>query len=180
MQAKTNPGEVITYFVQAVDGGPIKIGRSHGRSALPRLGNLQIGNPSRLVVTRVIDGNHEKALHHRFAHLRLAGEWFIPAADIAEIADAIPVAEAWTHEHEAAFADGYTEGWQAAVDAVHADLLRSLPAAITEHLIDVADSASADATTLSDEARRRALLRGRTRVAHAPPETSASSLSRAA
>jgi hypothetical protein len=65
------------YFIQGVQGGPIKIGytRSPGSS---RLSMLQTGNPHELRVTREIAGDRdlERFLHNRFAHCRVIGEWF--------------------------------------------------------------------------------------------------------
>jgi hypothetical protein len=72
------------YFVQALDGGPIKIGTSVRISF--RLKQLQKESGKRLWVLGVVDGDKdvEKELHGRFAHLRIAGEWFKPGPDLHE------------------------------------------------------------------------------------------------
>lgn len=47
----------VTYFIQAIDGGPVKIGKSTSeKGAASRLASLQTGNPSRLVIRRLLDG----------------------------------------------------------------------------------------------------------------------------
>lgn len=66
----------VTYFIQAVAGGPIKIGVTSGDPDA-RAKALQVGNPHRLRVVAVIaDATAERVLHKRFADWRLMGEWF--------------------------------------------------------------------------------------------------------
>jgi hypothetical protein len=62
------------YFIS--DGDAIKIGHSIGTKG--RLAGLQTANPKRLRLMGEIPGtcHDERALHKRFAHLRLTGEWF--------------------------------------------------------------------------------------------------------
>ncbi len=65
------------YFVQGVDGGPVKIGSTISMSS--RFRNLQNGSPVLLKVLLVVPDDHyklENALHRRFAKYRLHGEWF--------------------------------------------------------------------------------------------------------
>lgn len=66
------------YFVQALDGGPIKIGTSTRLSV--RMKQLAKASAKRLWVLGVTDGGREeeRALHERFSHLRITGEWFKP------------------------------------------------------------------------------------------------------
>jgi hypothetical protein len=66
------------YFAQAGEGGPVKIGYAHEDGVISRLGNLQLGNHVRLTLLRVLAGDFdtEWAVHQRFAHLRMHGEWF--------------------------------------------------------------------------------------------------------
>lgn len=66
----------LVYFIQAGEGGPIKIGCS--RSPIVRLNELQTGNAEKLVYCGAIPGGFEleQRLHERFASLRVAGEWF--------------------------------------------------------------------------------------------------------
>lgn len=81
------------YFVQAEDGGPIKIGRTHNPSE--RFKGLQNSCPHKLVMRRKVRvpsfelNRVESEFHLRFGHLRLHGEWFRAAPDLANVADAI-------------------------------------------------------------------------------------------
>jgi hypothetical protein len=67
------------YFVCFNKSGPIKIGKTR-RDPHERLAGLQNGCPKRLHILGVIENpseeQSEKALHQRFASLRIAGEWF--------------------------------------------------------------------------------------------------------
>jgi hypothetical protein len=73
------PREHRTYFVQGIFGGPIKIGITSG-SVEARVAAMQTGSPVELRTLAVLDGNHERELHRRFAKWRLHGEWFDSAA----------------------------------------------------------------------------------------------------
>jgi hypothetical protein len=64
-----------TYFVQAEDGGNIKIGYT-SRDPVCRLAGLQTGSPHKLILVGIIEGNVESELHRKFAHLRSHNEWF--------------------------------------------------------------------------------------------------------
>lgn len=79
----------VTYFIQAEDGGPIKIGLSTYGKVDDRLKSLQTGNPLRLVVRRLVHGDHEATLHKHFAAHRLGGEWFEAVPELAEPIGAI-------------------------------------------------------------------------------------------
>lgn len=83
------PPLTFIYFIQPVDGGPIKIGRA--TDPIKRLGELQVGNPYELRITRIVvaPAIQEKRLHQLFADARLQGEWFRPYAQLAAIADAL-------------------------------------------------------------------------------------------
>ena len=73
------------YFIQAVDGGPIKIGVS--TNVPRRLLELQLCCPCKLRILGVIPGCNpelEPEIHARFAALRLHGEWFTPAEGLFE------------------------------------------------------------------------------------------------
>lgn len=63
-----------TYIIRAGDSGPVKIGRT--RQMAYRLFTLQTGHYEELRLVRLIDGDAEAVLHHRFAALRIRGEWF--------------------------------------------------------------------------------------------------------
>jgi len=81
-QCKPFRGPVL-YFIQGVDGGPIKIGIT--KSLRSRMIGLQGSCP---VVLRVLAAvrrggwRHEDAAHRRFKEHRLHGEWFAPHAEL--------------------------------------------------------------------------------------------------
>lgn len=80
--------ESYVYFVQAVNGGPVKIGVA--RDVKKRLLGIQNGNPSELVVRNALPGDRveEGALHMHFTRHRLKGEWFEPVPELLELLDA--------------------------------------------------------------------------------------------
>lgn len=71
------------YFIQEGDDGPIKIGYT-AANPKGRLAALQTGNANPLRIVTWAPGTleDEKALHGRFAHLRMQGEWFRPVAEL--------------------------------------------------------------------------------------------------
>lgn len=69
-----------TYFLQAAEDGPIKIGSS--RNLLTRLRGLMTMSPVRLTLLGVMEGDYEEACHTRFDFCRLHGEWFAPSAEV--------------------------------------------------------------------------------------------------
>lgn len=73
------------YFIQGVDGGPIKIGftTNHVRH---RLSSLQAGSPVVLRVLLAILGTTilERELHFHFRRSRLHNEWFAPTNDLLD------------------------------------------------------------------------------------------------
>lgn len=105
----------VTYFIQAEHGGPVKIGRSRKLIVHNRLADLQIGNPHKLVVRKVIDGNHEGRLHWCYRDQRLRGEWFEVDQILAREGDAkrgkVPKDSLAV---EKARKDGFREGWRQA------------------------------------------------------------------
>lgn len=78
MSQRADEDEQVVYIVQASWGGPIKIGTARRGRVTKRLKEIQTGNPSHLVVRKIMPGGwlRERALHSEFAHLRLRGEWF--------------------------------------------------------------------------------------------------------
>lgn len=64
----------VTYFIQRVPNGPVKIGRTV--NARQRLAELQTASAEQLVIRGVITSNRERELHQRFASKRMSGEWF--------------------------------------------------------------------------------------------------------
>lgn len=67
-----------TYFVQAEQGGPIKIGYT-AQPPEQRLANLQTGSPAVLRFVGLMRGNRERELHAKFDGDRLHLEWFKPS-----------------------------------------------------------------------------------------------------
>jgi hypothetical protein len=65
--------DAVTYFIQAGEGGPIKIGSA--QYVGERLAALQTANAAELVVIGVTT-TPEDVLHRRFNHLWIRGEWF--------------------------------------------------------------------------------------------------------
>jgi hypothetical protein len=74
----------LIYFVQSLNGGPIKIGFTV--NLLTRLKNIQIYCGSTVVPVAFVDGDRslERAIHRRFAHARSRGEWFNPTPDLID------------------------------------------------------------------------------------------------
>lgn len=134
------PDEV-TYFIQAENGGPVKIGRSRKFIVEQRLEALQCGNPHALVIRRVIEGDHETRLHHCYRDLRLRGEWFAVDPVLIEearaVADEIPVDALALQQ---ARQGGYREGWRKASDTI----VQNSAAVITETLRDALKATAAN------------------------------------
>lgn len=70
------------YFVQPIDGGPIKIGTTIRLTE--RFGQLEKDWGAPLKILAVMDGRFstENELHRQFNHLRLRGEWFSPSEEL--------------------------------------------------------------------------------------------------
>jgi hypothetical protein len=70
------------YFIQAKDGGPVKIGWTIDPER--RLKVLQSASPHKLVLRKVVRGSQrlEHFLHEHYAAYRLEGEWFEPQSDM--------------------------------------------------------------------------------------------------
>jgi hypothetical protein len=79
------------YFIQAEDGGPIKIGLAGDPTK--RLSELQRTSPQRLRILATEPGSasHERELHERFAEHRLHGEWFAPCPELLALIDSSEV-----------------------------------------------------------------------------------------
>lgn len=75
---KPNPKYV--YFVQAENGGFVKIGKA--TNIFSRMQSLQNGSPVKLVLRKIIEdenaGELELLLHDIFKEYRIRGEWFEP------------------------------------------------------------------------------------------------------
>lgn len=64
------------YLIQCGPNGPVKIGKADDPKG--RLSELQVAHWQTLTLVRVWEGSEadERALHARFADLRIRGEWF--------------------------------------------------------------------------------------------------------
>lgn len=64
------------YFIQAEDGGPVKIGQA--LNPISRVAELQCGNPARLVIRAVLLAtiDTERTLHSTWDAAHVRGEWF--------------------------------------------------------------------------------------------------------
>jgi hypothetical protein len=94
------------YFIQAVTGGPVKIGYS--ADVPTRVRELQTSSPVRLAVLCTVEGTMagERALHNAFATDSMEGEWFTPSdalrSKVKELGGEVLEARAWTPEDRAA------------------------------------------------------------------------------
>lgn len=70
------------YFIQAHDGGPIKIGWA--KNIDKRIAEIQRMSPSQLRVLNTFDSSEEdeRILHKYFKRIRLYGEWFEPTDEL--------------------------------------------------------------------------------------------------
>ena len=89
-----NPGGRLmpVYFIQAGEGGPIKIG--HAANVRRRVAGLRTACPTEILARGYIAGDEqtERALHRQFNDDRVRGEWFRPsAALLAVVAEAAPI-----------------------------------------------------------------------------------------
>lgn len=84
----------VIYFVQAGEGGPIKIGITEEDCVDRRLTQLQGANPVqlRLLATQFGGILNEKQLHARFAAHRIHGEWFEPTPELLALIEGIEAA----------------------------------------------------------------------------------------
>ena len=78
------------YFVQAEEGGLIKIGIT--KNPHMRLSTMQTNCPVLLQTLRVIPAHTpvEKTLHRLFRNQRVRGEWFRPESSLVELIRAVP------------------------------------------------------------------------------------------
>lgn len=69
----------MVYFIQSVDGGPIKVGSSADPSA--RLRDMQVGRADELKILGEMPGGQktERRLHRLLAPTKIRGEWFDPS-----------------------------------------------------------------------------------------------------
>lgn len=79
-------GRECVYFIGGVDG-PIKIGKA--KNVKSRLAGIQTGHPYKLDVIGTMLGRVglESAIHQRFKHIRLNGEWFSRTEELVSFID---------------------------------------------------------------------------------------------
>jgi hypothetical protein len=71
------------YFLQSTEGGPVKIGHSADVDTRRLQLESHYSQPLALLATMPGERDEERAIHERFAHLRLGRtEQFRPAADL--------------------------------------------------------------------------------------------------
>lgn len=86
-----------TYFIQAGENGPIKIGKAGDVDK--RLRDLQVSNHEELRLLLVLPrADVERFIHRRFAHCRRRGEWFEPTEDLLRFVTTQDP-EDWRHGH---------------------------------------------------------------------------------
>ena len=82
---------MFVYFIQSVNGGPIKIGTAKRPDR--RLFFLQTANPYPLIIIGVAAGGRiaETTLHRRFGASRIgSSEWFEPTDDLIALIGTLP------------------------------------------------------------------------------------------
>jgi hypothetical protein len=81
-QAALMRDEKLVYFIQARDGGPVKIGIA--LDPLERMRYLQSANSFELNCLWLTpgDGRTERKLHHKFRDSHIRGEWFYPSDEL--------------------------------------------------------------------------------------------------
>ncbi len=81
------------YFVQAGEGGPIKIG--FARDVPSRLGKMRVDCPIPLTLLAVAEGDasYESRLHQQFEGHLQRGEWFAPAPELLALVATLPKPE---------------------------------------------------------------------------------------
>jgi hypothetical protein len=70
------------YFIRAGEDGPVKIGKAW--DVIRRLNGLQAACWVELRLLATSQELTERAMHERFAHLRIRGEWFRAESELLE------------------------------------------------------------------------------------------------
>jgi hypothetical protein len=89
MYVGSNSRVSVVYFIQQGEDGPIKIGRVQLYVVERRIKTLQIGNPQRLHLRRLVrgDADMEAELHRVFrsTRIRADGEWFSLSPELEHV-----------------------------------------------------------------------------------------------
>jgi hypothetical protein len=81
----------VIYFLQSLDGGPVKIGTTDNLELRRKQLEARYGQSLALLATLPGGVDEEKVLHRRFAHIRFgATEQFIPTAELYEFIGHVP------------------------------------------------------------------------------------------
>lgn len=88
---RTPTAQASIYFIQAGDGGPVKIGYTMADPTL-RVKVMGTHNHEELTLLGSFPAprSTETSLHRRFAEHRIRGEWFRPHPDLLEVALGTP------------------------------------------------------------------------------------------
>jgi hypothetical protein len=77
------PPSWVTYFIQGIDGGPIKIGKT--KNLAERMWTMQTHHPVELICIGMLGGDREKEMHSKFAAFRRGRtEWFEPQPELID------------------------------------------------------------------------------------------------
>jgi hypothetical protein len=85
------------YFIQAGDGGPIKIGFSV--DPRKRMRHIQTMNAEQLFLLGTIECETDRTefhIHQRFAHICIRGEWHRPTEELLQFITENPLMDAST------------------------------------------------------------------------------------
>lgn len=78
------------YFIQAGEGGPVKIGTALNPTT--RVASLQTGHHAELRLLRTASGRRdiEARLHERFRHIHVRGEWYRWCDELRQFIETLP------------------------------------------------------------------------------------------
>lgn len=135
----------LVYFIQSVNGGPVKIGRST-RGAFPqRFASLQTGSCEILRAVSILEGDREHEMHAAFAADRIRGEWFHPTDRMRRLfaPNLIVDGKVASNERSRELLEVYERGWADALihvrESIAPGLAEDLTNTLREHLTDEAE-----------------------------------------
>jgi hypothetical protein len=133
----------VIYFIQAENGGAIKIGFTSKDDVNERVKQLQVGNPYPLrAIAVILKGalGQEQQLHAQFAQFRLCGEWFLPDESLLKfIADNQDRSLSESLERRRRKSEAYYLRQESARAAKRAIRMPSIPLDDTEQLLKPED-----------------------------------------
>lgn len=127
----------VTYFIQPVQGGYVKIGRSSESQLPSRFRDLQVGHPAILRIAGLLQGDREREMHGLFSDRRVGGEWFIPTEAMRQYAPDLIVDQADLDLDDACSA-AYKRGWEDALAHAATVIPDDLAAWLQRALSDIA------------------------------------------